>query len=170
MSFRILPILVLGLGSPVSAGLPLSPGQSISVRLGSGNDLRVLGARRAELADNDRLVIRQLVGTSCDTPQCAPVAFRDAAPISLPIRPSEIKFSFVTVEGKHSVLIIENGYSQAVTYRARIRKSGQEAPTDVCLVLPFKRGYEHWPYAIDKLTLSDVSLRRWSEGDAITCA
>lgn len=170
MPFRILPILVLGLASPVFAGLPLSPGQSISIALSSSNEVRVLGARQAELADNDRLVIRQLIGTTCNTPQCAPVAVPDTGPKPSPISSGEIKISFMIVEGKHSVLIIENGYDRAVTYRARISNSGQEAATDVCLVLPLKRGYEHWPYAIDRITLSDVSLRPWSEGDEITCA
>jgi hypothetical protein len=39
----------------------------------------------------------------------------------------------------------------------------------VCIVLPGKRGYEHWPYPIEKIELSEFTVEPWKEGDPVTC-
>lgn len=73
-----------------------------------------------------------------------------------------------TPEG-HMLLSIENGYEQGVTYRAMILRGDRRTPTDVCLVRPGGRGYEHWPYAFDAIEISALRLQDWKDGDPIPC-
>jgi hypothetical protein len=85
--------------------------------------------------------------------------------------PGKIVLRFIRTPGKdQSLLSIQNGYGQALVYRAAMHVGKNSQPTDVCLVLPGKLGIEHWPFAIDALDLSDLRLVAWKPGDPIPCA
>ena len=89
--------------------------------------------------------------------------------IAAPVAPNRITLRFHSIAGQHSMLILENGYDRAIVYRARMTLGDRTTPTDVCLVMPGRRGYEHWPHSIDRLDLSDFSVTEWREGDPVTC-
>ena len=85
--------------------------------------------------------------------------------------PGKIVLRFIRTPGKdQSLLSIQNGYDQALAYRAVMHLGNNSTPTDVCVVLPRKVGVEHWPFAIDALDLSDLRLVAWKTGDPVTCA
>ena len=48
-------------------------------------------------------------------------------------------------------------------------RGGEDEPTDVCAVLPMLRGYEHWPYPIDRIELTKLTLIPYRQGDNPTC-
>lgn len=84
--------------------------------------------------------------------------------------PGKIVLHFIRTPGKdQSLLSIQNGYDQALVYRAVMHVGTKSAPTDVCLVIPGKIGTEHWPFAIDALDLSELHLVAWKAGDPIPC-
>jgi hypothetical protein len=72
-------------------------------------------------------------------------------------------------EEESRLLLIENGYDRGLRYRATIYRRGRSEPTDVCVVIPERRGYEHWPYPIDRIELSGLTLFPLREGDPLTC-
>jgi hypothetical protein len=67
------------------------------------------------------------------------------------------------------LLSLENGYDGALRYRAVLRNGDRSQPTDVCIVIPHKFGFEHWPYPFDRVELSDLRIIPWHAGDAVTC-
>jgi hypothetical protein len=68
-----------------------------------------------------------------------------------------------------TMLEIENGYDGALRYRAALRRGGRSTPTDVCIVMPHRLGFEYWPYPVEEVDISDVRVVPWHEGDGITC-
>jgi hypothetical protein len=87
-----------------------------------------------------------------------------------PLPANAVRLSFAQVPDQDQVvLMIENGYQHALAYRATIHVNGREQPSDVCLVLPALRSFEHWPYLIERIDLSDFEARNWRDGDPITC-
>lgn len=87
-----------------------------------------------------------------------------------PLRPSSVRFSFVALEnGKETVLLIENGFPRSFVYRARIGRGPTGQSTDVCQVLPEKRGYEHWPYPIDWIEIIDWQPVDYEPGAPLRC-
>ena len=67
------------------------------------------------------------------------------------------------------LLGLENGYEGALRYHAVFHKGDRAQSTDVCIVLPRKRGFEEWPYFFDRIELSDFRLIPWHDGDAVPC-
>ncbi|HYD87656.1 MAG TPA: hypothetical protein VEA80_09290 [Vitreimonas sp.] len=95
----------------------------------------------------------------------------DKRPTPSPITPHAVRLKFVPApDEEHTLLLVENGYEQAFRYRALIYIEGEGEATDVCLVMPALRGFEHWPYRIDRIELSALRLQPWREGDAVPCA
>lgn len=95
----------------------------------------------------------------------------DGLPAPGPIADDQIRIGFFHVGDRQSVyLSIENGYDRAFVYRAVMQIDGKSRPTDVCIVVPKRRGFEHWPHRIDRIFLSSLSLQPWKPGDAVTCA
>ena len=77
---------------------------------------------------------------------------------------------FVALDGgKESVLLIENGFPRSFMYRARIGRGEQWQPTDVCQILPEKRGYEHWPYEIDWIEIIEWHPVDYEPGQPLRC-
>jgi hypothetical protein len=84
--------------------------------------------------------------------------------------PNIVTVTFIQIPNSdHVMLFLRNGYAQLLNYRAYIYRPGSAEPTDVCQVAPGHRGYEHWPYTIDRIVLSGFSLSDWSEGQRLEC-
>jgi hypothetical protein len=81
-----------------------------------------------------------------------------------------IRVKFQSIAGRHSLLVIENGYDRAIVYRAWMTWARQTRPTDVCLVTPNQHGFEHGPFPIDRLEISEVRFVDWRQGDPQPCA
>jgi hypothetical protein len=167
----ILTFVILCFASPALAGFPIPPGFELTMTIDAKGEPFVIGIGRATLTPQDRAALATLATIDCKTPQCAPLAMKDdgALPKPAPLKPNTVVIAFV-VENGQSGLIIRNGYDMGFVYRARITRDGREGPTDVCLVMPKKRGYEHWPYPISQIELSDLSLRPWKPKDGLPCA
>lgn len=157
---------------PAAAQVTLEANQETMLQLTSGTGGIKAVPRPATLTSYDRDFVEQTRG---NVPTGDNVYLGKPAPgITLPaIEPNAIIMRFVVVDGpegkKESVLVIENGYGQGITYRARISVGEKSGATDVCLVMPGKRGYELWPYAIDKIELAAFELVPWQNGDPIPC-
>lgn len=99
-----------------------------------------------------------------------PITHDSRAPAAPEPEPGKLRFRFFRLPGSaHSLLVVQNGYSQALLYRARISSRGKTSPTDVCLVIPGKSGFEHWPYAIETIEVSGFELVDWKPEDGIPC-
>jgi hypothetical protein len=131
---------------------------------------RVVVERRgkAKLSEFDRASTDKLLRSGSDYPvgpDAAPLmAGEPGVPEPEPVAPEAVHVKFAEYPAGHRMLFIENGYDRAFAYRARIRAGDKSAATDVCTVMPLKRGQEHWPYRIDTIELSDLKLIPWKEG------
>lgn len=88
-----------------------------------------------------------------------------------PITPYVLRVAFVAIpDSDETLLVIENGYELALSYRVRITRPGR-APeaSDVCLATPNRYHFEHWPYAIERIEVFSLSTRPWREGDPVPC-
>ena len=65
--------------------------------------------------------------------------------------------------------MFETGNAGAWRSRASVTRGRRTERTDVCTVLPGLRGYEHWPYSIDRIDLSDFALVPYRAGSAPVC-
>ena len=173
----ILASLILG-ATPASAQQPaaieLAPEQAVALRVNrsAGAEATVAGRSRAAWTRYDLAVARHLVG---QTPPDEPVPYADplpsgaAMPEAPPVEPGVVHLRFLSIAGRHALLVVENGYDQALVYRARLTEQGETRHTDVCVVVPRLRSYEHWPHTIDRLLLSDFRLVPWDDGQQVTC-
>jgi hypothetical protein len=157
-------------------GFPIPPGMALTMAVDddASKPTMVTGIEIARLSDGDRAVAAQFTsGQHADAIGEKSVVIRDGnndIPTMQPVAPDAAKLSLVHLPSPaHSLLIVENGYFEALTYRAQITVKGQKKPTDVCIVIPKKRGYEHWPYLIEEIEISKLSRSPWREGDPITC-
>ena len=87
-----------------------------------------------------------------------------------PVAPNEIHIAFRQIgDSDHRLLVVANGYTRALAFRAAIRVDGKERYTDVCTVMPGIHGFEHWPFASDRIILTDLRLEEWSAGTPPRC-
>jgi len=159
---------VMMAAAPASAQVTLEANQATSIKLTANGGAIVAAPRPAELGEHDRSFVEEMrdsVANSDNIVMGSAAPGIDPPPVAL----GQIEIIFVVLDGKETVLVMVNGYDQAVTYRARIWAEGRDAPTDVCLLLPGKRGYEQWPFAIDRIELSAFRTEPWKDGDPIPC-
>lgn len=96
--------------------------------------------------------------------QTVPPVALESEPANLPsIKPGQLRITFRKVpanagSGVNVLLTLENGYGRSIAYRAVMHRGERAAPTDVCEVFPGKRSFEHWPFELDSLDLSDFQL------------
>jgi hypothetical protein len=161
---------------PPAAIVTLAPGQAVNINVAEDSGAVTLDSRGpAALSDFDRGAIRHLTESgnyeAATGPTGVPVTAREAGqPEPAPPAAHLIRIMFAQIaDGRQTVLILENGYDRGLVYRARIRANGREQATDVCLVMPARRGYEHWPYPIDRIELSDFRLVPWDASQGIHC-
>lgn len=120
-----------------------------------------------------RSVVRHLTSGRYDWAsgeKSAPVSDKDMGVPADPVVPSEIHIAFRQIgDSDQRLLVIANGYDRALTYRAAIRVDGKDQHTDVCTVLPGIHGVEHWPFASDRILLTDFRLEEWTESKRPRC-
>ncbi|NYT41558.1 hypothetical protein HZY97_12370 [Sphingomonas sp. R-74633] len=168
-----LAVATMAIASPALAqGITLEKGEEAMLAIDDGG---TADAARGPATPTpfEVAVGRQLSGIA---PPKAPVT--EGVPMQngtgLPDAPvpeaGQLRFRFLPVPGTdHSLLIIHNGYGQALRYRASITRAGKAQPTDVCLVIPGKVGVEFWPFAITAIEVSAFRLVPWKPADGAPC-
>lgn len=172
MRFWMMAAAAMAVAVPASAQVTLESGQGVTVTIDASGKAELgkvhpaaLGPHDLEALDQMRIAYKVLEPTEGVMP---PVMM--SGDVAMPeITPGRVEIAFVVIGEKDSVLVLLNGYDEALTYRARIKVMTRTGPTDVCLVVPGKRGYEHWPYKIDHIELTDFKLEPWQPGDKVTC-
>ena len=172
------PLIGLGLialSAPAAAQdippVSLAPGEAVTVRFDDGGRVGAPERSSAGWSRYDIVTARELAGmTPPEAPE--PVASPGVAPDGSrpdPIPQDEVRIRFLSIAGRHALLVVENGQGRALRYRARMTVAGRVRPTDVCVVLPHLPSYEHWPHAIDRIELTDFRFIPWMPGRAPTC-
>ncbi|MES2443580.1 MAG: hypothetical protein V4574_12185 [Pseudomonadota bacterium] len=156
---------MIALAAPAQAQVALEPGQGVTVHIGNDDVAKTGAIGPAALAAHDQVFLRQLPGAYASGQELVFSSVQDAPPMA----PDALTLRFIVIDGKSTMLALENGYDDAIRYRARITVRGKSQPTDVCLVIPGKRGYEHWPYAIERIELGEFTHFAWKDGDPLPC-
>jgi hypothetical protein len=166
------------LALPVAGGaqapevVALEPGNAITLRVDAAGNVAASQRAPAEWTEYELAEARHLSGLR-PPEKTVPTASQipnEGMPAIPPIEPHMIRVKFFSIAGQHSLLVMANGYDQAVVYRARITRAGRSGSTDVCLVVPNHYGFEHWPFPIDRLEISEVRFVEWRQGDPQPCA
>ncbi|MET1110984.1 MAG: hypothetical protein ABWX67_05585 [Allosphingosinicella sp.] len=172
---RLLALAAALLAFPAAArdipNIRLAPGESVTVRFDDGGRVGEPSRERAKWTRYDVLAARELAGMT--PPQ-------DAMPEGIPLREldgvkpepipaDEVRVRFMSIGDKHALLVVENGQGRGLRYRARMTAGGVTKPTDVCIVLPRRPSYEHWPYRIERIELSDFEFIPWNADRLPTC-
>ena len=169
----ILVLAAAAASMPAIAAEPvvLSTGEAVEMSIRRDGEIVVRERGRARLSAFDEASLRHLLRNHPDAtgPNAVPLGKDDGLPEPERVKSGRVRIKFVEFPPGDSALVLENGYARALVYRARIRSGDQSAPTDVCLVMPGKRGFEHWPYRIDSIELSRLRLEKWKPRDGIRC-
>jgi hypothetical protein len=167
----------LVLAAPIQAqeqgAIALEPGDAVSLRVDASGAVAVSPREPASWTAFDVAAARHLSGLpvpKAAVPYGAPLPDNGTIPAPDPIEPGMIRVKFLSIAGRHSLLVLQNGYDQAIVYRARMTHGGRTTPTDVCLVIPHRHGFEHWAFLIDRLEIYDLRFVAWRAGDPVPCA
>jgi hypothetical protein len=149
----------------------LAPGEAVTVRFDDGGRIGEPVRARAEWSRFDVYAARELTGM---TPPESPVS--EGLPMTAPddVKPNpipadEVRMRLMSIDDRHTLLVVENGQGRGLRYRARMTVDGKTKPTDVCIVLPRLPSYEHWPHRIERLELFDFEFVPWRPGRTPTC-
>lgn len=156
----------------MAQGILLAPGEAVVVRVDAANKVTIVSRGPAKLNDYDRAVIAEAVkGSYADAPSESAVTAKvnDEMPDPPAITRDQIRYTLVTIAGDQRMLIIENGYDQALRYQARLRVKERSGLANVCLVKPVRGTYEHWPFRVDTAEILNISMTDWSQGDPAPC-
>lgn len=152
----------------------LAPDEGASFHLDAAGAIADTAVREpATWRPIDVVAGRQLAGTpipDAPVPNSTPVIGDPGALAAPPVEPNVVHVKFLSIAGRHSLLVVENGYDRAIFYRARITSHGRSQLTDVCIVTPHYRTFEHWPYPIDRMEISEMRFVDWKGGDTVPCA
>jgi hypothetical protein len=168
-------LVIAGSTSPGAAapGIPavfqLESGSTVLIGLDERGHPSVEGGAASALSAGELDMVQQLVRDHPDAfgPNGKILRTGQSMP---PITPDHIRFTFVPFEsGSQSLLLIESGLGRSFLYRATIERGGRAVRTDVCQVLPGKRGVEHWPYPLDSIQITDIHFIEWKDGDPLRC-
>lgn len=176
-TFLIASAILLAPAPAGAAGkVSLQPGEQATVLIDDGGLVSARPGGRATLSPFDKAAIVDLVVNHPDAYGPKSHRFTDDQPMppAPTIEPGAIRISFHTMPsvekgGEARVLVIENGYDRGLRYRATISRDGRSQPTDVCRVMPERRSYEHWPYAIDRIELTALTLVPLGPNDPVIC-
>jgi len=182
--------ILLGLSAPAPAAdddafiedvtfVGLTPGVAAFIRIDDAGGVAYAPAGEASLAEVDRDALQQMAVQYEDPdliarssgPNAAMFGARGSKP--RPVAQGVVRISLLAVKGRdgkpETLLVLENGYDQAMRYRATMTSGERSVVTDVCSVLPGLRGYEHWPYPIDRIDLSSIRLEPYRTGTPPIC-
>jgi len=169
--------LVAALSAQGASPVVIQSGESLTVQFNGATAIVVERRSAGQLPTFEAWALSQMqkLPTPPGSGVLPPVAMRSNTIDPLPITPGQVRISFRRVaapgegKGSQALLTIENGYAQAFRYRALMRRGERSAPTDVCDVIPQKPGFEHWPYEIDTLELSELTLVPLDSGQELRC-
>jgi hypothetical protein len=150
----------------------LVPGEQIMMVIDDGGVPRVTErGPAAPLSPFEAAAIRELLTNHnyAVGPDVAILTENQGLPTPEPVAKGQIRLRFIRLPADHSLLLIENGFERGLRYRAKMARGDKEAATDVCTVIPLKRGYEYWPYRIDRIDLSSFALFPMGPDDRPTC-
>jgi hypothetical protein len=156
--------------------IELHPGEQVTVQIDSAGHMIASRPQPAKLSDFELQTAVKVIPTHPEA--VGPNSFflnsqRDNLPEPGPVKSKTIRIAFFGMPspagGEQRLLILENGYGQAFHYRAALARGDRVSPTDVCTVLPRLRGFEQWPYAIDRIELGDLELVQYEPGTAPVC-
>jgi hypothetical protein len=154
----------------LAQAVALAPEEAVTLRL--DGEAAPAERGRAEWTPFDIAIARHMSGLpipEAPVPFASPLPNGPSIPEAPPIRAGVVRLRFMSIAGQHSLLIVENGYDQALVYRARMTRDGETGPTDVCLVTPRRRGFEHWPHPIERIELTDFRFIPWRPGEPQPC-
>lgn len=155
-------------------GVSVALGDAVTVQLEEGGSAVVIARQPAGLlTDTEIAMIQHLAQLPYDVaggPNAAPVNQPEGMPELRDVPRGQVHIRFAQVPGTEQVvLLIENGYGQAFVYRATQHVDGAASPTDVCSVRPNFRAFEHWPYVIQQIDLTAISLEPMGPDDPVVC-
>jgi hypothetical protein len=153
--------------------LNLRPGEQVVVEIDADGAMTVAAGDVTRISREEQAGIVDAVARNPGAQGPNSVGVNGAEFGVKPVESDKLRISFIDLASigmpDDRLLVIENGYGRALRYRAVISRGTRSQPTDVCTVLPTLRGYEHWPYPIDAIELSDLALVPYQEGTAPVC-
>jgi|GEM_PF-3274920 len=155
-----------------SQDLVLTAGETVTVRLDQGV-VTVVRREPAQLSALERKWAQESDNGEHDDaggPTGKPIQVGPNGAEPVKADPDTLRFTFAPTSGNGTLLSIANGYDRALSYRATMWLKGKSQATDVCIVMPNRSGLEHWPHPIDRMSLSDLRLVPWQEGDPVPCS
>ena len=175
-------LFALALMPAVAAAQPtkavtLHPGDSIVVRVAADGTLKAEAPTAAPpMSDFEAAALGQMISTpAADSQIQPPIPLNGGGAERLAIKPGQVRIRLRAVAASPSqpkggmMLSLENCYDGALRYRAALHSGDRSRPTDVCVVMPHKFGFEHWPYPFDRIEVSDLQIIPWHAGDSVTC-
>jgi hypothetical protein len=156
-----------------AGSVALRVGEQVVVTFDDGGRISLASGGAATISDEEQAGILRLVmeNPGATGPNAAAASGEDLA-VS-PVMAGSIRMSFITLasagEPDSRLLVLENGYDRALRYRATISRGRRSQPTDVCTVIPMLRGYEHWPFEIDRIELTGLTLIPFAQGAQPVC-
>ena len=156
-----------------AAKVALHPGEQVTLKVAAdGQVTRLDGGAARPMTQRDLEALAAILThySQAMGPNAGAVVGKSPPP---PLQPDVVRISFVAApdpngrEGR--MLVVENGYGAMLKYRAAIVRNNLTQPTDVCTVLPHLADYEHWPYPIAEIDLSDLTLLPARPGQAPVC-
>lgn len=174
-SLRLAILAAALLAFPVAAkdipAISIAPGEAVTVRFDDGGRIGEPSRARAKWTRYDVLAARELAGMTPPQeamPEGIPMGELDGVKPD-PIPGDEVRVRFISIGDQHAMLVVENGQGRGLRYRARMTVRGETKPTDVCIVLPRRPSYEHWPYRIERIQLFDFEFIPWNPARLPTC-
>lgn len=172
MAFVVPVLLMIAAAGPAADGkVEIARGEAVTLLLGPDGIVE-RHRQRTELSGQERestRMVREADPAEAQGPNAMAVTDKDVPGPEAPVEEGLIRIRFAPYAQDESVLVIENGYGEALAYRAVIARGDHSERTDVCQILPHLRGLEHWPYPIDRIVLSDIRLEHIEPGTYPRC-
>jgi hypothetical protein len=160
--------------SEPSGTVQLENRDSVTVAIDDGGRALVSGREDAgDLSRFEAVAVWQLTNGAYGYPVGDNVAIirsgEHGVPEPPPIAPGIVRLKLYHLGDTGTLLVVENGYSSGLAYRATMFGGEHQGPTDVCEVMPQRFSFEHWPYIIERLEISRMRLVPWIEGQRPRC-
>lgn len=174
----LVALVMIAAGTPLNAQwagpIELAPEQAATIRLDLvGKPVGEIERSVAQWSAHEIAVTRRLVAAptiSAPMENAVPITSVPDDPGVAPVPANMIRLRFFSIAEKHSLLIVDNGYDRPIAYRARMTVAGAARPTDVCIVIPHSRSFEHWPEKIEAISIADIRFTEWQAGGEIPCS
>lgn len=162
----------------VDGRLLIFPGESVVLSVAADGGLSVISGGRADAVLPDANA-DAMIGVFAPGGEGENVTGDQAVPSSngpklVEPSPKTVRVTFrQAASGEDMLLVIQNGYDDALTYNAgmmvRGREGAQWSATSVCTVLPGIYAFEHWPHPMFGLSLGGFTLDASAPRDQVCC-